>query len=162
MAAVSDDQPKSTDDVLARGEQSELLRQRLTAPGAVVNLHGAPGAGKTALAHRFADENSRLFAGGMLELAGRGNLSDHRTRFSELDPTEPSLVVIDDLQFADVDSISRELAWLREQRPQAGVLTISDIHISPTPSTQAIEMPPLPLGSVLSLLEQRGGRQDPA
>lgn len=162
MAAVSDEQPTDTEDVLARKEQSELLKQRLAAPGAVVNLHGAPGSGKTALAHRFVDENSRHFAGGVLVVAGHGNLSDHRPRFSALDLAEPSLVVIDDLQFADVESISRELAWLREERPQAGVLTISDIHISPTPSTQAIEMPPLPLGSVLSLLERRGGRQDPA
>jgi restriction system protein len=62
------------------------------------------------------------------------------------------LTVLDEVDLAHIPSLSDELRWLREHRPLAQAITISQLHVSIGPDTPSVETPPLPLAAVLDLL----------
>lgn len=133
-------------------ELRELDRLLVSQSSGVVNVHGAPGSGKTSLVRLFAERHADAFPGGLTWLIAHDEL-DHDT-FEQIPADVASLVVLDEIDYASVPSLSRELRWLREQRPHASVITISPLPVSIGRGTPAIEMPPLGLAAVLDLLER--------
>lgn len=129
--------------------------------GALVNLHGAPGSGKTSFARLFLERHHDAFPGGTVHLNVHGDLRDHWPAISDLRADAPSLVVLDDFDHAWVTSISSGLDVIRRERPRARILTISNGAITSPSTTGDVEMPPLPVTRVIQLLS-RDGHVEPA
>jgi len=133
-------------------QESELERLVLSEGATVVNVNGAPGSGKTWLARSFADANASRFPGGVvITYAHRSLFPDDRV-LDAIDVDRPSLIVLDEIDFADVSSLPDDLLWLREHRPLAQIITTSCIHVAVGGYTPSIEMPPLPLDDAVRLL----------
>ena len=130
----------------------ELERLLVSDRAAVVNVHGAPGSGKSSLVRQFADRHENAFTGGITWLLAHGDV-DH-SRLAALRDDVPTLVVLDEIDLAHVPSLTGELQWLRKRRPLAQTITISRIRTSIGPNTPSVETPPLSLAAVLQLLER--------
>jgi restriction system protein len=143
-------------------QESELERLVLSEGVAVVNVNGAPGSGKSWLARSFADANASRFPGGVVMLHAHRDLTQDYGVFDAVDGDQPSLIVLDEIDRADASSLPGELRWLREHRPRAQIITTSRIHVAIGADTPSVEMPPLPLDDVVSLLTNDESTSDVA
>lgn len=116
----------------------------------VVNVHGAPGSGKSSFVRAFVDRRRSAFPGGVVWLIAHGDL-DH-AGLVQLPTDAQTLVVLDEVDLANVSSLRDELAWLRQHRPLTQAVTISRLNVSVGRDTPHFEMPPLPLSQVVALL----------
>ena len=94
----------------------------------VVNVHGAPGSGKSSFVRAFVDRRRSAFPGGVVWLIAHGDL-DH-AGLVQLPTDAQTLVVLDEVDLANVSSLRDELAWLRQHRPLTQAVTISRLNVS--------------------------------
>jgi restriction system protein len=162
MNAVSE-MAENADPLDARGPQLRLVEHSLLERRArVINVNGAPGSGKTSLVNVFLARHRDAYPGGSISISAAADLERAWDRIAQLPTGSASLVVLDDFQYAPVNAIRPLLDRIERERPEAQVITISDLAIHATPDTAMIEMPPLGLDDVMDLLAQRTGHGDPA
>ncbi len=102
------------------GDQFDELHRVLIYDGArAVVLPGAPGSGKTALAHRFAELQREYFPGGVAIVAAEADASVLPELVDQVAPAQPALIVLDELDRVSVPSLQKELADLYGRRPNA-------------------------------------------
>ncbi len=137
----------------SRAEQMLALKDALIdRDESRVVLHGAQGSGKTALVRQFADRYRERFTGGVSFASAIDETTTAQISFELFSRHRPALVVLDSIDVAPVQELSRLLLYLGSEYPRARVLMTSRVQLLATPETLAIEMPPLSLGQVFMLL----------
>jgi hypothetical protein len=100
----------------------ELRRVLIDEGVRAVVVHGALGSGKTALAHSFAELHRGYSPGGVVIVTAETDASPLPALASHVAPTQPALIVLDEIDRVSVPSHEKELADLAEQRPNARLL----------------------------------------
>jgi len=112
---------------IGRERELNILRQELTGPEAkTVCVIGPPGMGKTSLAHMFAESNKDAFPTGIYSFNANQLETLHKSVGRHLKPKIDScLIIIDDLEARPADRVGYELAMLRQNFPNAKIITTS-------------------------------------
>jgi restriction system protein len=127
-----------------------LEKVLLPGSGRIVMLHGAPGAGKSALASRFSDRHANRFPGGRTVLvAPKDGIGGH---LSLLSADQPSLLTIDEADRVPIDRLTETIHLVKRTRPLGSILMTGNTPIMVSPDTYLVEMPPLQAEQILDLL----------
>lgn len=137
-----------------RALESLLLDTR----GRVVNIHGAPGSGKTSLALDFSRRHVEAFPGGTTVIACGDvtNSADALLGLSAIED-ERALFILDDIDKMPLDVLSETFGRIRRLRPEPGVITTSGIPVIATADTYPVGMPPLQASQIVKLLGEQSG-----
>jgi restriction system protein len=131
----------------------------LEPPGQIAVLHGAPGAGKTRLAHRFATQYDNHFPDGVTFITGPHGVSE--ALLNERPPTGHTLLVIDEADRIPLPSLKKLIDRIVDERPLASVLMTSNTFMKVSPDTISLEMPPLSRSQIVTLLAEQADISSP-
>lgn len=116
-------------DAVFAGRQQELdllSRELLSSESKTVAIVGAPGAGKTALALRFAQHHAKSFAAGTYHMYATPFETLQATVAAHVsNPSVPYLLILDELESRPIQEQLVQLSELRRTRPSARIICIS-------------------------------------
>jgi replication-associated recombination protein RarA len=122
----------------------------------IVNVHGAPGSGKTSLATAFSERHRDSFPGGRTTIVGSGAV-DSRAILSSLSSDARSLLILDEVDRVPLSALTDAFARRREMRPLHGILTTSNLPVLMGSDTHVVAMPPLSAPQIIDLLARQSG-----
>lgn len=156
---ANDDFPHRQDgefDSLRRDQWRSLELLLLEKPGQAVSLYGAPGAGKTKLAKRFANAHQDRFPGGTWFVQA-ATVGDWEKALQRVANWQRALLILDEADRVPVDQLAEVMRRIRAENPLVSVLTTSNVHLAVGAETPGVGMPPLTSAQVINMLERQSG-----
>jgi restriction system protein len=140
-----------------RGQQMLELEVLLLDPSPrMVNVHGAPGSGKTSLTADFYGRHRDRFPGGRLLITGSPSFEPNMA-VQGLSDQNRSLLVLDEVDRVSLPALTKALSLVRTMAPMVGVLATSSTPVSMGRDTHFVAMPPLTAPQVVELLAHESG-----
>lgn len=140
-----------------RWRQMQELETLLLDPShRIVNVHGAPGSGKTSLAVAFRERHLDRFPGGSLLVMGSRSFEPGMA-VQGLSGQGRSLLVLDEVDRVPLPTLTEALSLVRRMSPTVGVLTTSSTPVSMGADTRFLAMPPLSAPQIVELLARQSG-----
>jgi restriction system protein len=140
-----------------RWRQMQELEVVLLEPSRrIVNVHGAPGSGKTSLAIAFHERHLDRFRGKGVLVMGSSTF-DPATVAYHLSDHARSFVILDEADRVPLPALTEALSVIRAMAPLHAVVTTSNTPVSIGKDTHFVEMPPLNGPQVVDLLARQTG-----
>ncbi|HTD33961.1 MAG TPA: LuxR C-terminal-related transcriptional regulator [Candidatus Elarobacter sp.] len=141
-------------DAVLREIDAYLREARARSSPAIVRVVGAPGIGKTAVLRRAASAHAGTMVFVTAEPASQSEAGSTRRRLADARAEDPTLVVIDDVQWLDEQSRSTLLRSLRQDEAPALLLADRRPHAPEWPAHDTITLSPLRGTTALKLVQR--------